>query len=142
MLTISEIPPATIQAYRETDYLVLGESPFVLRVDVHSQSLAHVYIHYQVDCAAFLTACNPFSKVISAAANDARQSELKKALACQDLNYLAGSGEHPTGGWIAEQSCFIPGISLDDTKALGRRFDQNAVVWCGPDAIPQLVLLR
>jgi hypothetical protein len=142
MFTKSEIPPETIQAYRETNYCVLGESPFVLRVTVHSEPLAHAYIRYRVDCAAFLTACNPFSEVISAADNDARQTELEEVLVLQGLDYLPGSGEHPSGDWIAEPSYFVPGLSLDDVKALGRKFDQNAVVWCGSDAIPQLVLLR
>jgi hypothetical protein len=34
------------------------------------------------------------------------------------------------------------GLSLEAAKALGKKYDQNAVVWCGPDAIPELVLLR
>lgn len=139
---MSEILPATVQAYRETDYCVFGELPFVLRVGVYSDSLASVYKKFKVDCAGFVTACNPFSKLTSAFANGARQTELKELLGRQGLDYLAGSGEHPSGEWMAEPSCLILGVSLDDTKVLGRRFDQNAVIWCGLDAIPQLVLLR
>lgn len=33
-------------------------------------------------------------------------------------------------------------ISLEAAKELGARYEQNAIVWAGADAMPQLILLR
>jgi len=35
-----------------------------------------------------------------------------------------------------------PGLDLERTKSLGNEFAQNAVLWIGDDAVPQLILLR
>ncbi|MGC2165879.1 MAG: DUF3293 domain-containing protein [Gallionella sp.] len=113
-----------------------------MKVGVVSDSLAKIYKQYKVDSAAFVTACNPFGEVIDAAANNRRQTELKVALIRQGFDYFDGIGRDPAGEWMAEPSCFIPGLSLNDAKILGCSFEQNALVWCGSDAMPQLVLLR
>ena len=34
------------------------------------------------------------------------------------------------------------GIDLDTAKAIGIQHKQNAIVWCGQEGIPELVLLR
>ena len=31
---------------------------------------------------------------------------------------------------------------LDDARSIGRHFNQDAIVWVGADATPQLILLR
>jgi hypothetical protein len=51
-------------------------------------------------------------------------------------------GQHPSNAWAGEESFLCFGISLEAAKALGRRFEQNAIVWSAADAIPQLILLR
>lgn len=33
-------------------------------------------------------------------------------------------------------------MSLGAAKAIGTQFEQDAIVWVGPDAVPQLILLR
>jgi len=57
-------------------------------------------------------------------------------------SYLEGIGQHSSNGWIGEKSYLVFGLTLDDAKALGTRLEQNAIVWSGADAIPQLILLR
>jgi Protein of unknown function (DUF3293) len=49
---------------------------------------------------------------------------------------------HPSGAWPPELSFFALGISERAARDLGRRFDQDAVVWAGADAVPRLLLLR
>lgn len=139
---MSEISPLTIKAYQETDYCVFGESPFVLRVGVANKTLAKLYKRHRTDCGAFVTACNPFGIDAGEAANHARQVELAKELGRRSLTFFNGTGKHPSGGWAAEPSCFVLGISLEAAKTLGKKYDQNAVIWCGSDAVPELVLLR
>ena len=55
---------------------------------------------------------------------------------------LTALGVDPTGEWPGEESVFVPGLDLERAKSLGVEFGQNAIVWAGPDAVPQLVLLR
>ena len=74
--------------------------------------------------------------------NDARQTVLARELQERDLTYIRGVGQHPTNGWTGEQSFLVLGLSRDDARMLGARHEQNAIVWCGPDAVPELVLLR
>jgi len=55
---------------------------------------------------------------------------------------IEGVGADPAGAWPEEKSYFALGINEDTARQLGMRFHQDAVVWVGPDAIPQLLLLR
>ena len=36
----------------------------------------------------------------------------------------------------------IFGISEEQASEIGKDFEQNAIVWCDKDAIPQLLLLK
>lgn len=136
-----EIPKTTIDAYLDTDYCILGESPFVLRVGVASEELTKLYKQTRTNCGVFITAWNPRSKKTPAATNKAKQAELSKELGQRSLTFFDGIGKHPSGKWPEEPSFFVPGLSLEAAKALGRKYEQSAVVWCGIDAIPELVLL-
>lgn len=48
----------------------------------------------------------------------------------------------PAKLWPTEKSFFVLGLDLNTSKSLGRQFNQNAIVWIGSNAIPQLILLR
>lgn len=139
---MSEISPLIIKAYLETDYCVFGEPPFVLRTGIANESLVKLYKRLKTNCGVFVTAFNPFSNNVGEAANTVRQIELAKELNRCSLTFFDGIGKHPSGEWVAEPSYFVLGLSLEAAKALGKKYDQNAVVWCGSDAIPELVFLR
>ncbi len=142
MLPASAIAPPTLQAYLETDYRVHGEPGFTLRVGRASAELLAAHKRRRTDCSAFLTACNPFSQPLDAAANAARQAALAKELSGRSLAFLPGVGQHPSNGWPGEDSFLVFGLTLEAAKALGMRLEQNGLVWSGADAVPQLILLR
>ena len=77
------------------------------------------------------------TKIISNA-----QQQLLRQLSLEGFPALNALGIDPSGDWPGEESVFVPGLSLDRAKLLGSKFGQNAIVWVGPDAVPQLVLLR
>lgn len=58
----SRIDPALVSAYRETEFRVFGETPFAMRVDQSCLSLACSLLAHRVDCAAFISAANPYSR--------------------------------------------------------------------------------
>lgn len=136
------IDPATIQAYLETDYRVCGDMPFTLHIGQVNSYLIAAHMHNRVDCSAFLTACNPFSRVVDEDANHQLQQQLTKELTKRGLTFLRGIGQHPSNNWPGEESFLVLGLNLEAAKTLGEHFEQNAIVWNGPDGSPQLVLLR
>jgi hypothetical protein len=136
------IDAATLQAYRETHYRVLGDAPMILRVDQASVPLTTLHQALGVTCSAFITAANPFSQRCDDNANAARQQALAQDVAEMGLRSIAAAGEHPANGWPAEPSFLVPGLPLEDARLLGEKFGQNAVVWSGANGVPRLVLLR
>jgi hypothetical protein len=135
-------PPGLVQAYRETHYRVLGDDGFTLTIDVPSPELAHAHRRHGVDSSAFLTACNPFSRSLSDDENIALQAVLAAALRSLKLLFIDGLGQHPSNGWQGEASFLALGVTRDQACHLGTRFEQNAIVWAGADAVPRLLLLR
>ena len=63
------VDPTLITAYQSTLYRVLEGGDFVLRVGEPSPSLLALYRVHAVSCAAFITACNPLSQLLSDAEN-------------------------------------------------------------------------
>ena len=138
----SAIAPAVLRGYQETDYRVLGSECFVLRIGDASAALLAAHQRHQVACSAFLTACNPFSQPTAAEVNAARQSDLVAQLERLGLVYMEGVGQHPSNGWPGERSVLVLGLEIQPAKVLAAHFQQNAFVWSGADAVPQLILLR
>jgi hypothetical protein len=129
-----------IQAYTETHYTVQDKEPFVLRIGKVSEALLACHKRYRVDCSAFITAWNPLSQQFSAKENEDCQQALIAEIKSRSLSFLPGEGKHPSNNWPAEQSVLVLGLSLEAAKTLGRRFEQNAVVWVGRDGVPELLM--
>jgi hypothetical protein len=95
-----------------------------------------------VDCGGFLTAYNPRGMVQTDAANDRAHAELAAKLQALGLRAIEGSGSEEGTDWPSEKSYFALGLALEPAKEIGTYFDQDAIVWVGADAIPQLILRR
>jgi len=132
----------TITAYLETHFHVAASQPFTLKIGVPSEALAAMHKAQHSDSSAFITACNPFGQAIDDSANAARQATLEQELKQRGLSYVEGLGQHPSNQWPGEASFLVFGLSREAAKVLGVHHGQNAVVWCGPYATPELVLLR
>ena len=139
---MTNIPSDLIEAYRATHFKVLEPRPITLRVDHHSAELAELFKEMGVSSAGYLTAWNPYSAETSAADNEAAQLSLIRNLSLEGYPTLKALGVDPAGEWPGEESVFVPGLDLERAKSLGVEFGQNAILWAGSDAVPQLVLLR
>jgi hypothetical protein len=142
LLINSAINPDTLRAYEETHYRVFGDVPTTLRIGVANPILADLHQAFHVDCSAFITAANPFSVIADETSNARRQATLAEELSGGGWRFIEGMGEHPSGKWPGEPSFLIFGLPLDTAKKIGMQHGQNAVVWCGDNAVPQLILLR
>jgi hypothetical protein len=138
----SVIRPETIRSYRDTEYRVDAHPPFAIHVDEYCAALAALYLSNQVNSCAFITAYNPHSQLLMDATNTERHAELIRELQRRNLKFFHGEGKHPTGDWPAEKSLLVMGLPREAAMSIGRQYEQNAIIWCGPDAVPQLVLLR
>lgn len=139
---LTAISEDLINAYREIEYIVNIEPPMPLRVGQKNEALIALHKKYRVESSAFITAYNPYSESTLDANNVKLQSELHKELQTRSLTFLDGKGLHPSNMWPAEPSFLVMGLSLEASKILGIKFQQNAILWCDKDGIPQLVLLR
>ncbi len=142
MFSASVIHPDLIQAYLETSFYIRSEKPFVLRIGELTAEINSLHQTKQVDSSCFITSCNPESKQLSQVENRTRLHELKSDKSLQDFELVEGLGQHPTNAWEGEESFLVLGISLAKASEVGRKYDQNAILWVGSDAIPQLILLR
>ena len=139
----SKIALEKIRAYRATDYrLGHTDKDIVLTIGQRSERLAGLFAGNVVNCGAFLTAFNPQGTIQSDAANAQGHAELASKLHELGLHVIEGSGSEEGTEWPAEKSYFALGLALEPAKAIGTQFDQDAIVWVGPDAVPQLILLR
>jgi hypothetical protein len=141
-VTISAIDAGSLQAYRETDYRVLEGLPTTLHVDAVCPELLLLHARHQAHCSAFITACNPLGRRAAAALNAQRQAALQAELSRRKLVAIRGIGQHPRNDWPGEPSFLVMGVTRRAARALGRQFEQNAIIWSGPDAVPELIPLR
>ena len=127
------LTPELIAAYQNALYTV-DDGP-VLRIGEMETFLAAKGVR----SAAFVTAANPRGAERSQAANDAAMAQLRAALTWPCLE---GQGRDPEGRWKPEASLLILGISRCEAEALGRRFEQNAIVFAETGKPVELVLLE
>ncbi|HQU62216.1 MAG: DUF3293 domain-containing protein [Nitrosomonas sp.] len=138
----SVIDAVTIKAYLETEYRIYSATPFTLKVGMACPILAELHKTHAVTESAFITACNPFSTILSETDNVARHTELEQLLTQRGFVFFQGIGKHPTDNWPGEPGFLVFGIGLEAARVLARQLEQNAIIWNTADAIPQLILLR
>ena len=139
----SLISQELVAAYMATDYRVRSDSgPFMLRIGQRSAEIAVLFERTGLKNAAFITAENPFSVSVSAEVNHASHMRLCEDLVQLSLQFFEGEGQGEDETWPAEKSVLILGIERKDAGSLGTKYSQNAIVWIGAEAVPELVLLR
>ena len=140
-MTDTAIAADKIAAYRATQYRIGDPEAFTLSIGAKSDALLQLYRKTGQDCGLFITAFNPFGQAQSAEANQAAHFLLGEDLRALSRHVIEGAG-YPADDWAPELSYFALGIDEVAARDLGRRFDQDAVVWAGADAVPKLLLLR
>ena len=131
-----------LRAYLETIYRVFSTPVFDLKVGQRSLALADEYHRSGVACSAFMTACNPFSQCVSRAENLRKMEALRTDLSGRGFRLIPGLGFHPAGNWPGEASFLVLGLTLELARGIGEKYGQNAFLWSGHNAKPELILLR
>jgi hypothetical protein len=129
-------------AYRATTYVVdLPACTLRLRIDERCPALDDLLQGYGYATWAFISACNPGSRLLSAAENATRHARLIETVNRLGLQWHEGKGVGDTPGWPAEASLLILGISHGEALALAKRFGQNAIVFGTPGEAARLEYL-
>jgi hypothetical protein len=127
-------------AYRATTYRVfLPGGGCDLRLGVVSETLRCWLETAGAARFAILTAHNPGSEDVESEENVLRQARLECALLELGYEPYAGENVADDDSWPAEESCFVPGISVTEALALGERYGQNAIICGGADGKTELV---
>jgi len=128
-----------LEAYKNTKYKVF-ELNLTIEIGKSNQEVDAILAKYNASEWAFITAFNPYSKVLTDNENKIRHEELKKLTEDYVTYEGHGIGEDPT--WEPELSLLIIGISKDDASILGNKFEQNAIVNGKTNSEPELLILN
>ena len=106
------LPEPLLQAYRATHYR-LNHSDWYLQTGQPQPALATYYQRHAVQCATYLTACNPRGELLADAVNELRMEQLRQALQRAGWAWLNGRGHDPHGQWPGEDSVLVWGMTND-----------------------------
>lgn len=139
----TQVSAELIEAYRGAEYRIgTGGRAFSIWVGARSTPLASLLELSGVDGGGFITAANPRSMLWHPGANCAAHEQLRAALTPLAMRLIEAEGLDPAGDWPPEPGFLALGLSRPELILIGREFGQNAVVWTGAEAVPELVLLR
>lgn len=136
------LSPELAAAYENAEYVVFGARDLVLKVGKPSRELDALLEFHGADTAAWVSAANPRGERRSQDANAAAHSALNDLVAAAGYPCYLGEGRDPQGGWPAEPSVLVIGIYRENAVALGRLFEQNAIVFAERGRAPELIALR
>jgi hypothetical protein len=137
------------QTYEQAIYEVyLGQDRIQIQIDKYCPSLDLLIVqfvqgnypkevtfcsalHSPSDCQswAIITAYNPHSQIFAKLENQQRHQQLMEHLLKLKLPWLKALSRDQMGFWTPEPGFWIYGIERDKAIAIGRQFEQNAIVY-------------
>ena len=90
VLSDTRIATHLVESYRQTDCQVHGPVPFALNFGQPSEPLLQLYKQHRCDCAAFITACNPYSQKLDPVVNEQRHLDLMADLGSRSFMVPVG----------------------------------------------------
>jgi hypothetical protein len=128
-----------IEAYKNTKYIVFDLNLTIV-LDKSNLEINELLVKHNTKEWAFITAYNPYSRALTNEENRIRHNKLIE----MTKNYVTfeghGVGEDPT--WEPELSLFIIGISKVEASKVGKKFEQNAIVYGKLNNSPELIILN
>ena len=137
------IDNSLVTAYQNAENVVFADTDtnFVMLVAKYSEALHQTMTKKQFTQAAFISAYNPYSEILDEPENLTRHSALSEELGDLGLSFVEGLGRDKEGQWPSEKSVLVLNITNVAARMVGNKYEQNAILWIGKDATPQLLLL-
>jgi hypothetical protein len=139
------LDPALRLAYERAVYGVFASPGIEFRIGQPSDVLDAMMAINHVRSAAFVSSANV--RGVATPENERRlaefllRSQVDSLEASPKYRIYHGEGRDPEGKWTAEPSVLIMGIPRGEAEALGRRLEQNAIVWIEKGKPPELLVL-
>lgn len=127
-----------VQSYLTTTYKIYNPS-ISIKIKELSPELDVLLNKYNESRWAFITAHNPFSKVLSDSENMQRHKKLCEVV--KDYTFFEGEGIGEDPKWKPELSLFILGITQENALLVGKTFEQNAIIFGEINSCAQLIIL-
>ena len=127
MLRPSHIDLATEQAYLASVYTIF-KPDFTIKINQFHPDLDEFLIDNNAFKWAFISAFNPYSKIVSKDQNEENHFLLKQQVNISKYYFVEGEGKPNNGSWFPEKSLFILGINEQKAVHLAQQFQQNAIV--------------
>lgn len=131
-----------MQAYLSTTFCIddLGLK-FEFQPNVFCPDLQKLHHTHNCQTSALITAFNPYSVAQNHQTNDNLQAQLVHDLKQDSFTLLNGYGKSSDEScdWV-EMSVLALNIDYDSALEYATKYKQNAFVWVGPSAIPELVI--
>lgn len=128
-----------MQAYIDTNFQV-PELGFVIKIG-KSHRLLDKYLSESLALSwAFITAWNPHSLPLTQDENYHRNDLLLADI--HTYRYFKGLGVGPDPNWQPEESFLIVGIDKESAITLGRKYNQNAIVFGKKGERAELLVIK
>ena len=127
-----------LQAYEATCYSILAPEIDIYLTNENSD-LQQFLIKHKFTTWCFITAWNPYSKALSLEDNIARNKLLEKDLSAHHV--FSAEGKDASGIWPPEISFFVGNITKEQAVLLGKKYEQNAIVYGEVQKNADLVIL-
>ena len=121
---------------------LLPDGPILLRVGIPSTALQSHMVSINAKFAAYITAYNPYSVVVSTDDNIQANHRLEQTLIHSHLPYWPCVGQDPESQWPSEPGYLILGADRRWLRKVGRRFRQHALLICHQTGRPKLLWTR
>jgi hypothetical protein len=128
-----------LSAYENTSYNVY-QPKISIRIGVINKELDNLLLANQCETYAFVTAYNPYS-VLKTHEENLEQNEALYLDLIDHYQLFEGEGVGEDSSWEPEKSFLVLGINLDDAKAIGVKYSQNAIVFGRIGHKPELLVL-
>ena len=127
-----------IQAYKNTKYKVFNPN-LVIEIGVMNNDLNDLLDKNNANEWAYITAFNPYSKALTELENKDRHLQLQEVT--KSFLTYEGHGVGADSSWEPELSLLVIGISKAEAILIGKKFEQNAIVYGKFGSTPELLIL-
>ena len=129
-----------IKAYYATTYDAEVDGEIInFRAGVHNRKIDEFTLAVDASEWAFVSACNPYSQLLTDEENLKRHQLLKNVLEMHGCEYFEGGGIADEGEWPREQGLLSIGLSLKQAIEVGQIFQQNAIMFCSVGDVAKVI---
>jgi hypothetical protein len=124
--------------YQATCYSILNPK-IDIYLDKENKELQTFLIEQNFHSWCFITAWNPFSKALTLDENTSLNKKLEADL--NNYTVFPAEGKDTLGNWPPEISFFVVNISREQANFLGKKYEQNAIVYGEVEKMAELIIL-